>query len=74
MNSVLWQGIGTGPHEIVAKTTGFGHTVPAVVEAMRIEAYDANTFLQLSHTIHPLWVVLEASRCRTLLWSRRIGA
>ena len=57
---VAWRGIGTGSHEAVAKTTDFGHTVPAVVKAIGIEAYVAKIFLQLSHTTRPVWVVLEA--------------
>ena len=60
MTGVAWRAIGAGPHEPVAKATGSGRAVPALVEAIWIEPYVRKTFLQFSHTTQPVWVVLEA--------------
>lgn len=56
---VAWRGGRTRPHETVAKTTGFGGTVPAVAEAIGVEANVAKTLpLVVAHKTRPVWIVL----------------
>lgn len=62
---VAWRGIGTGPHEMVAKTTGVGHTLSAVFEANGIDVYVAKTFFWLLHSTRPVCVFPEALRWRS---------